>query len=136
MKKLSRVLVIQVLRVLWIARARKKIDKRVSSVFTVGYKKDKNINMSFKDGGQSGKREMEKRKKAGAGAKWKKDKNNTTKVFKRYCYFSLLKPNTTSPSLSLLLSLYFYYSGHYPRRLWLRKIYDFHHTQAAVNRQL
>lgn len=33
--------------------------------------------MSFKDGGQSGKREKETRKKAGAGAKWKK-KTKTT----------------------------------------------------------
>lgn len=50
------------------------------------------------------------------------------------------------PPLSLLLSIYmlfltytpslsfcFYYSGHYPLRFWLRKIYDFYHTVLPVN---
>lgn len=35
-----------------------------------------------------------------------------------------------APSLSL--SLYFYYSGRYPCRLWLRKIYEFSRTQQRV----
>ncbi len=105
MKKLSRVLVIQVLRVSWIARARKKIDKRVSSVFTVGYKKDKNINMTFKDGGQSGKREMEKRKKAGAGAKWKKKTKTTPRRCSRDIATSLSLSQTQRLSLSLSLTL-------------------------------
>lgn len=79
-----------------------KIDERVPSVFTVGYKKDQIIIISsFNDGGQNG-----KTRKGNEEESWSESKmegvGGGTKVFRRYCYFSLLKP----PSLSFSLSIF------------------------------